>query len=373
MLRIVRNAGATVERDGGEAEAACAAADDFASHLDAVRRQPARPSSTTASRSRSGAIRDADGIDAERAAGGVGATPTSRTPQQGPGTLPRGCPRRSCTAAITIRARSTRRRGLFLRATDPFSHMESLLPWIVALAASPCWPRCGSGACAPRAPQPQPLPAEWGLAARPVFRPTSGASIASCAKRCRITSCCRSCRWCASASRPTRARCATGTNCSARSTSRSRVQRQWPRAGRDRPRHRPRQLAPRAADQAVGARRLPRALPALPGGQPAVDRRVAVAGAPGRRRIARPAAGAPSRPSVREARDQLASTPPRAGANARRCGRTRRSSRTRSSRPTTASTPASRAANCRRSSRRASNAWPPRVSRPVGPRAHAQP
>ena len=80
------------------------------------------------------------------------------------------------------------------------------------------------------------------------------------------------------------------------------LQRQRPRARRDRPRHRPRQLAARAADQAVGARRLPRALPALPGRPPAVGRRTAVAGAAerGRRRAGR--SRAPSvRPGARHA------------------------------------------------------------------------
>jgi hypothetical protein len=43
-----------------------------------------------------------------------------------------------------------------------------------------------------------------------------------------------------------------------------RLQRQRPGARGDRPRQRPQQLAPRPADQAVGARRLPRPLPALP-------------------------------------------------------------------------------------------------------------
>ena len=58
------------------------------------------------------------------------------------------------------------------------------------------------------------------------------------------------------------------------------LQRQRPGAGRHRHRHRTRQLAARAADQAEGAGRLPRALPALPGGPPAVGARAAVAGAP---------------------------------------------------------------------------------------------
>ena len=57
------------------------------------------------------------------------------------------------------------------------------------------------------------------------------------------------------------------------------LQRQRARAGRDRSRHRPRQFAAGPADQAVGARRLPRALSALPGRSPAFDGRIAVAGA----------------------------------------------------------------------------------------------
>jgi hypothetical protein len=72
---------------------------------------------------------------------------------------------------------------------------------------------------------------------------TSGASTASLREACRTTSCCPSCRWCASASRPTRNRCATGTSCWARSTSRlCDLQCQRARAGRDRHRHRPRQF-----------------------------------------------------------------------------------------------------------------------------------
>ena len=80
------------------------------------------------------------------------------------------------------------------------------------------------------------------------------------------------------------------------------LQRQRPRARGDRPRHRPRQLAARAADQAVRARRLPRALPALPGGQPAVGGGAAVAGAAKRAVVARPAAGTEHRRTRRATR-----------------------------------------------------------------------
>jgi hypothetical protein len=84
-----------------------------------------------------------------------------------------------------------------------------------------------------------------------------------------------------------------------------------------------RQFAPRAADQAVGAGRLPRALPALPGRPPALDSRAAAAGAAQRGHGQRAAAGPHVRPR-RPARQSRRRAAPR-------CGRTPASCRTPSS------------------------------------------
>ena len=78
-------------------------------------------------------------------------------------------------------------------------------------AGCPCglsWlhPWCGSGGL--RRPR-QAAAAAQRMGADRAARcspPTSAASTACCARRCRTTSCCRSCRWCASASRSIPAR-----------------------------------------------------------------------------------------------------------------------------------------------------------------------
>ena len=85
------------------------------------------------------------------------------------------------------------------------------------------------------------------------------------------------------------------------------LQRQRPGARGDRSRHRPQQFAPHPADQAVGARRLPGPLPALPGRQPAVGRPSCSCWC----RAPRPARArrSPQPPTdLDEARDSLAST-----------------------------------------------------------------
>ena len=85
--------------------------------------------------------------------------------------------------------------------------METL-PWIIALVALSLLGVVAALlvlAVAPPAAASTPLPTEWALSARPVFSHRRAPRLpASCAKRCRTTSSCRSCRWCASASRTTR-------------------------------------------------------------------------------------------------------------------------------------------------------------------------
>ena len=215
----------------------------------------------------------------------------------------------------------------------PSKRHAANLPWIVALATlavllALCRVVVGAHAYA----KPAPLPTEWTLTARPVFstderrvyrqlrealphhivlsklplvrfspahRPAAGALLVRVARR-----------------DPRHLR---------------HLQRQWTRARCHRSGHRPRQLAPGAADQAVGARCLPRALPALPGGPPAVDPRAAAARAAKHGRRARHRslrrAWTPARDTLGQRRGLAAS---RALA---RCGRTRASSRTPSSAP----------------------------------------
>jgi hypothetical protein len=176
---------------------------------------------------------------------------------------------------------------------------------------------------------------EWALTARPVFNTDERASTASCAKPCRTTSCCPSCRWCASASPTTRRRCATGTSCWARSTSPSRSAAPtaacWRRSTSTPTATR---RAARGADQAGRAGRLPRALPALPGRPPALDSRTAAAGAAGSSQTRGPQPA----PTMNQARDSLSRRWPAGAASAMRCGRTRASSTTPSSAPTPAAT-----------------------------------
>jgi len=86
--------------------------------------------------------------------------------------------------------------------------------------------------------------------------------------------------------------------------------------------------------KAVGAERLSRALPALPGRPSAVGRRIAAARAEQRLASPRPATA----PNLHQARDICPAPLPRGAPNALRCGKTRPYSRTRSSPLTTGST-----------------------------------
>ena len=91
------------------------------------------------------------------------------------------------------------------------------LPWIIALAAVALaglddrrsWHCARTSA---RASRPR-CPPNGRCRRGRCSAPTNGASTGCCARRCRTMSCCPSCRWCASASRPSRTKCASGTTC----------------------------------------------------------------------------------------------------------------------------------------------------------------
>ena len=217
--------------------------------------------------------------------------------------------------------------------------MQSL-PWIVALVALVllgavliAWAMRSRG---PK--KPPPLPTEWALTARPVFS-TDERRVYRLLREALphhiVLSKLPLVRFC-QPNEPDRGPLLVRT---ARRPPRylRHLQPERPGPGRDRPRHRPQQFAPDPADQAIGARRVPCALSALPGRQPA--RRVAelqllVPSSAGPARGPQPPAAAPH--DIHAARDILCDDGRHAGApSARRSGRTPTFSRTPSSLPTT--------------------------------------
>ena len=153
--------------------------------------------------------------------------------------------------------------------------METL-PWIAAVRGAVAARRSSlrSWIWLPRRPQrPRRCPTEWALSARPVFS-TDERRVYKLLREALphhiVLSKLPLVRFC----QPTDPRRSALLVRPARRDQRHLrgLQRQRPGAGGDRSRHRPRQFAPHPADQAIGARRLPHPLPALPGRPPAVGR-----------------------------------------------------------------------------------------------------
>jgi hypothetical protein len=152
--------------------------------------------------------------------------------------------------------------------------MLALLPWLLAsmsaillVAATACLARPRQ-----RNQQPPPLPTEWALTARPVFNTDERRvyrQLREALPHHIVLSKLPLVRFCQPSDPQRSALLVRAAGLDPRHVCH--LQRQRARAGSDRPRHRPRQLAPRAADQAVRARRLPGSLPALPGRPPALD------------------------------------------------------------------------------------------------------
>ena len=179
--------------------------------------------------------------------------------------------------------------------------MQQTLPWILAslslvllVAAAALW------LLHQRRPRVRPLPSEWTLTARPVFSSDERRvyrQLREALPHHIVLSKLPLVRF-SQPTDPERGALLVRTAGLAQRHLRH-LQRQRSRAGGHRPRQRPRRLAPHDADQAVGACRLPRALPALPGGPPAVHRRAAADGAANRRRRgARATAGADRGPGA---------------------------------------------------------------------------